>query len=326
MKAVQIEEYGGPEVLKVVDLPSRSPGANQVLVRIHTIGVGKPDVLLRTGVYKWKPPLPTVVGAEGAGVVEALGPDVEGLNVGDKVLVSYAPVGCYAEYAVAPVQNVLKLPADLDLELAIHVPNYVTAYALLHDGARGVEADRLYVNGAAGGLGIAIIQLAKDLGKEVIAGASSDEKCAFVREHGADHAINYSVQPVIPEVLRLTDGAGVPLILDHLVGPRFTDNLDMLAPLGTIVSFNALLGFPAEDLFVQMRARLTNSPAVRCFSAHVYDKNPGRLREIQAAVLALFRSGRLRPPVYDILPLAEARQAHELLDAGRVLGKLLLKP
>jgi NADPH2:quinone reductase len=326
MKAIQITQYGGPDVLRYIDLPVPQPGAGQVLVRIHSAGVGKPDVLLRTGVYKWKPPLPTVLGSEGTGSIVEVGTDVEGFAAGDKVLVSYASVGSYAEYVVAPAKNVLKLPAGLDLQQAVNIPNYVTAYALLHDAARGIEWDMLYVNGAAGGLGVAIIELANNLGKKVIAGASTEEKCAFLRKQGAAHTINYGAQAVVPEVLRLTDGCGVPLILDHLIGPRFTDSLDMLAPLGMIVSFNALLGFPAEDLFAQMRAHLANSPAVRCFSGHIYDKNPARLREIQTAVLKLFASGAMKPPIYEVIPLAQAQRAHELLDAGKVLGKLILKP
>lgn len=327
MKAVQINEYGGPEVLRLVDLPIPALKAGHVLIKLHSIGVGKPDVLLRTGVYKWKPPLPSIVGAEGAGHVEAVGEGVEGLKAGDTVLVLYAPLGCYAEYVLAPVSNVVLLPKDLDLDLAIHLPNYVTAYALLTDGARGIEASTLYLNGSAGGLGIAITQLATARGISVIAGASTEEKCVFVHRHGgAAHTINYREKDVVAEVLRLTQGRGADLIFDHLIGPNFTDTLDMLAPLGMIVSFNALLGFPEKDLFVEMRAHLTRSPAIRCFSGHVYDDNPARMREIQAEVIRMFQAGRFAPPVHATLPLAEARSAHEMLDAGQVLGKLVLKP
>lgn len=326
MKAIQITQYGGPEVLNYVDLPTPRPGAGQVLVRLEAIGVGKPDVLVRTGVYKWKPPLPTVLGGEGAGIIEAIGEGVEDLAPGDKVLLSYAVLGCYADYAVAPVAKVLKLPPDFDPHQAVNIPNYVTGYALMHDAARGVDPHTLYINGAAGGLGVAVIQLANLDNIKVIAGAGSEEKCAFLRRHGAAHTINYSNQNVIDEVLRITGGRGAPLILDHLIGPRFTDTLKMLAPLGMIVSFNALLGFPEEDLFAQMRANLTRSPAVRCFSGHVYDDNPARLKEIQNIVLDLFRKGAVNAPVHDVFPLARAREAHVLMDSGKVLGKLLLKP
>lgn len=326
MKAIQITEYGGPEVLNYVDLPVPTPGPGEVLVRIQAIGVGKPDVLLRTGVYKWKPPLPSVVGCEGAGVVEALGEGVGGLAIGDTVLVMYKPVGCYAEYAVAPVTNVFPLPAGFDPQLAIHVPNYITAYALLNDGAQSSNAKTLYINGSAGGLGVAMTHLAALRGISVIAGASSDEKCAFVRSHGAAHTINYGKVDVIPEVLRLTDGRGVDLIYDQMIGPAFTDTFEMLAPLGTIVSFNVLKGLPAQDLFAAMRANLTKSPAVRCFSGHVYDDRPHRLREIHAEVVRMLERGTVRPSVHAVLPLAQARQAHEMLDGREVMGKLALTP
>lgn len=326
MKAIQITETGDPSVLRYVDLPVPAVKAGCVLVRVHTVGVGKPDVLVRTGVYKWMPPLPATIGAEATGYIEAVGEGVEELRLGDPVLVSYAPLGCYAEFVLAPVANVLPLPKNLDLSLAIHVPNYVTAHALLTDAARGIEAQALYVNGSAGGLGIAITQLAARRGILVIAGASTNEKCAFVRQHGAHHSINYTDMAPAPEVLRITNNRGVDLVFDHLIGPTFNDSLDMLAPLGMVVSFNALKGLPSEDVFAAMRARLSKSPAIRCFSGHVYDGDPQRLRRIQSEVLSILQSGEIAPPVHAELPLADARDAHEALNAGRVLGKIVLKP
>lgn len=326
MKAIQITQYGGPEVLQYVDLPKSSPQPGHVLVRTHTIGVGKPDVLLRTGVYKWKPPLPTVVGAEASGVIESVGEGVDGFAIGDPVLLLYAALGCYAEYVVAPVRNVLPLPRGFDLDVAVHVPNYITAYALLTDAAAGVRASTLYVNGSTGGLGIALIQLATRRGIKVIAGASSDEKCAFALSQGAAYVINYSKANVVAEVLRITNGRGAELIFDQMIGPTFTDTLEMLAPLGMIVSFNMLLGLPEKNLFAEMRKHLAKSPAVRCFSGHIYDGNPTRLREIYAEVLREFAAGDLSPPVHATLPLRDAQHAHELLDARQVFGKLILKP
>jgi NADPH2:quinone reductase len=326
VKAIQITEYGGPDVLRLVELPTPTPLAGQVVVRTHTIGVGKPDVLLRTGVYKWKPPLPTIVGAEATGTVTAVGAGVSGIALGDSVLLLYAPVGCYAQYIVAPVKNVLPLPRDFDLEVAAHLPNYISAYALLNDAARGTNPATLYVNGSAGGLGIALIQLAVSRGITVIAGASSDEKCSFVKQHGAAHTINYSNTDAIQEVLRLTDGRGVDVIFDQMIGAKFADTLNILAPLGMIVSFNALRGLPEADVFAAMRMHLAKSPAIRCFSGHVYDSNPARLREIHTEVLHAFAKHRFTPPVYAALPLNEARRAHEMLDAREVLGKVLLKP
>ncbi len=326
MRAIRIAETGGPEVLKPVEIAMPEPGAGEVLVRAHAIGVGKPDVLFRTGVYRWMPPLPAIPGAEMTGRIEAVGAGAEGFAVGQKVLVYHLTGGCYAEYIAAPMDSVTPLPDDIDLDDAASIPNYQVAWALLYEAARGIDVRCVYINGAGGGIGSAVIQICRDAGIEVIAGASSEAKCAFARGQGAAHAVDYGQGPVIDRVLELTDGRGVDLVLDHIVGPRFTDNLRMLAPMGLIVSFNALGGFPEQDLFREMRAELPRAPAVRCFTMHAYDHDPEGRRRILTNTLRLFTSGAVRPPVFERLPLAEARRGHELLDARAVLGKLLLKP
>ncbi len=330
MQAIQIRTTGGPDVLELVDMPVPVPAEGQVLVRAHAIGVGKPDVLMRTGVYRWMPPLPAVPGAEMSGWIEALGPGVaaqsSGLRPGQAVLVYHLGGGAYAQYAAVPAASVTPLPATIDLDDAVSIPNYQVAWALLHEAARGIDARTVYVNGAAGGVGCAVIQLGRLAGLCVIAGVSSDEKCAFTLAQGANHAVNYSASNPVDRVLELTGGRGAELILDHLVGGNFTDNLRMLAPMGLIVSFNMLGGFPEKDLFREMRAHLPRSPAVRCFTMHSYDHNPEGRRRLVENVLEIFSAGRVRPPVHARLPLAEAARAHIMLDARQVLGKLVLKP
>lgn len=326
MKAIVIAVAGGPAVLDYVDVPTPSPGDGEVLVRAHAIGVGKPDVLFRTGAYRWRPPLPATPGAEMSGTIEALGRGVEGLRIGDKVLVYRFAGGCYAEQIAVPASEVTPLPDGIDLDDAVSIPNYQVAYALLNVAARGLDAKTVYVNGAAGGIGSAIIQLCKLNGIAVVAGASSDEKCAFARAQGASHTINYAQAGAAPLVLELTGGRGADLILDHIVGKDFTDNLDMLAPMGLIVSFNALGGLPEKDLFKEMRAHLPRSPAVRCFTMHSFDHDPAARARVAQATLALFDAGKVNPPVFARLKLSEARRAHEMLDARSVLGKLILKP
>jgi NADPH2:quinone reductase len=326
MRAIEIACVGGPDVLEPVERPMPAAGEGEVLVRAHAIGVGKPDMLFRTGVYRWMPPLPAVPGAEMSGVLTAVGPGVRGLAVGQRVLVYHFRGGCYAEYAAVPAESVTPLPDAIDLDDAVSMPNYQVAWALLHEAARGIEPRTVYVNGAAGGVGCAVIQLCRLAGIDVIAGASSPAKCAFAQAQGATHTIDYSRENVVNRVLALTGGEGADLVLDHIVGPNFTDNLKMLAPLGMIVSFNALGGFPEQDLFREMRAFLPRSPAVRCFTMHSYDHKPEAKRRMMAEIVRLFASGKVKPPVYRRLPLADARQAHALLDAREVLGKLLLKP
>jgi NADPH2:quinone reductase len=326
VKAAQIAAYGGPEVIEIVDLPTPSPGEGEVLVRAEAIGVGKPDFLLRSGIYKWKPPLPTILGNEMSGHIEALGPGVSGLREGQPVLVFGTGGGRYAEYNAVSTSLVTPLPDSVDLDAAVSIPNYIIAWALLFEAARGIEPKTAYVNGAAGGMGVAIIDLCKSQGIDIIGGVSTDDKCTFISGFGATHAINYSRDSVAEKALELTDGRGVDLAFDQLIGPRFTDSLDMLAPLGMVVSFNALAGLPEDELFAAMRARLGKSLAVRCFSWHAFDGDPEKGRQITAAVVEQFAAGTFNPPVHDRLPLADARRAHEMLDAREIMGKLVLKP
>jgi NADPH2:quinone reductase len=326
MKAIQIGRTGGPEVLTLVDLPDPAPGPGEVVVRAHAIGVGKPDVLFRTGVYRWMPQLPAIPGAEMTGHIAALGAGVTGLTVGDPVLVYHLGGGCYADYARVPASAVTPLPAGIDLDDAVSIPNYQVAWALLHEAARGIAPRSVYINGAAGGIGSAVIQLCRLEGLTVIAGASTEAKCAFARTQGATHTINYGSEPVAERLLALTDGDGVDLVLDHIVGKDFTENLKALATFGLVVSFNALGGLPEKDLFREMRAHLPKSPAVRCFTMHSFDHDPAARQRITAKTIELFASGRVRPPIDRQLPLAEARAAHKRLDARAVLGKLVLKP
>jgi len=326
MKAIQIAASGGPEVLDYVDVPTPVPGDGEVLVRAHAIGVGKPDVLFRTGAYRWRPPLPAIPGAEMSGTIEAVGRGVTDLQVGQPVLVYRFKGGCYAEKIAVPASDVTVLPASVDPDDAVSIPNFQVAFALLNEAARGLSPKSVYVNGAAGGIGCAVIQLCKLNGITIIAGASSDEKCAFARAQGASHTVNYGKAGAAAQVLDMTQGRGVDLILDHIVGKDFTDNLTMLAPMGLIVSFNALGGLPEKDLFKEMRAHLPKSPGVRCFTMHSFDHDPEARSRVARRTIELFAAGQVTPPVFARLKLSEAARANELLDARQVLGKLILKP
>jgi NADPH2:quinone reductase len=248
------------------------------------------------------------------------------LRLGAPVLVYHTKGGCYADANVFPATSVTPLPDGVDLDAAVSIPNYQVAWALLNEAARGVEPRTVYVNGAAGGVGSAIIELCRLNGLTVIAGASSTAKCAFATAQGATHTIDYSRENVADRLLGLTDGRGVDLMLDHLIGADFTDNLKALATFGLIVSFNALRGLPERDLFKEMRAHLPRSPGIRCFTMHSFDEDPAARARIAAATIALFAAGRVKPAVFARIPLGNARQAHELLDSRQVMGKLLLLP
>lgn len=326
MKAIQMTETGGPEVLKYVELPDPVPGDGEVLVRMEAVGIAKPDYLMRSGKYRWMPPLPTIPGNEMAGRIEALGPGVTGYAVGQPVLVWGYEQGCYTELGAYGLHRIVPLPDGISPEAAVSIPNFVVAWAMLHEVAGGPPPKRVYVNGAAGGVGTAVIQLAKAAGMMVIAGASTAEKCAFAIANGADHTIDYGREDVVARIAEITDGAGVSLFLDQIIGADFTRTLEALAPLGTIISFNALGGLPEQELFAAMRGHLGKSPGVRCFSLHCYDDTPEMLEPIMAAVLKLLAEGKVAAPVHASLPLAEASKAHEMLDARAIMGKLVLTP
>ena len=326
MQAIQLRRYGGPEVLELVELPTPTPAAGEVLVRVHTIGVGKPDVLVRTGVYPWSKTLPVVPGHEMAGNVVALGEGVQNVALGDPVLVIRATGGGYAEYAAVPAAALTRLPADMDVERAVGALNYLAAWTMLHEVARLQRGQTLYLNGASGGVGTAIIQLANLAGATVIAGASSEAKCAFARVRGAHHVIDYSREDAVQRVREITSGQGVNLMLDQFVGPHFDRNVEMLATFGQIMVYNQTGGVPEKNVMQAMFAHVAKCPSLRVFSLHCYDDQPAKRRELLTHVIELLASGKVESHVCQRMPLSEARAAHELLDSGAVFGKLLLKP
>jgi NADPH2:quinone reductase len=329
MKAVQLQSPGEPEVLALVDLPTPEPAAGQVRVRAQAIGVGKPDALIRRGSYKWMPPLPAIPGNEMAGVVDAVGMGADAAWLGRPVLVSSRELpqrgGCYAQAICVPADALYALPAGLSAADAVSAPNLQLAGALLY--ASGLQPPHsLVVHGAAGGVAQAVLQLAQADGLLAIGTASNAAKAAFAREAGALHVIDRSAQDVLQEVLALTQGRGVDLVLDHVAGPAFAEHLQLLAPLGTLLSYNALGGLPEANLLGEMRRLLGRSLGVRCYSIHTLDQTPATRRALMERALKLLAEGGVRPPPAQLLPLADAVQAHRLLEAGEVLGKLVLLP
>lgn len=330
MKAVQIATTGGPEVLRYVEVPTPQPGPNQVLVRAHSIGVGMPDVLVRTGRYPWMPPLPAIPGIEMSGHVVAVGPDVHSIRIGEPVFISARELavrgGCYAEYLCADEDAVYRLPEGVDLEAAACLSNYQVAWHLLHSATKGYEYDTLLVWAAAGGVGTAVIQLAKLQGKRVIGLAGSGQKCEFVLAQGADHCIDYRTDDVLAGVRDHTGGRGVDLVLDPVGGSEFHRNFDYLAPLGLVINFGLLEGPPDLSGAQKMVARLADSLGFRLFSMHVFDSEPERRRRAMQHLVPMLSQGRINPPIAKRLPLSQARRAHETLANSQVLGKLLLQP
>lgn len=330
MKAIQISRTGGTDVLEYVDRPTPKPGPGEVLVKATAIGVNYFDTMIRTGRYRWMPKLPFVPGNEMSGTVAELGTGVTTLKVGQPVFIAGYEIGnrggLYAEYAAVPEKSAWPLPENVSAEAATALTNYQLAWILLHHAARGVMPKTVVVYGAAGGVGTALIDVARLAGATVIGTAGSAEKCAFVTARGAAHAINYKTESVVERVLSLTDGHGADILFDHVAGKAFADGLKMIAPLGMIVSYAVLGGMPETDLFKEMRANIEKSPAVRCFTMHTYDHMEEPRREALARSVELLGSGKAKPAIAARFPLAEARLAHDLIEARTAAGKIVLIP
>ena len=327
MKAVRLHRTGGPEVLRLdtVADPVASPG--QVLVRAHSIGVGIADQLVRTGRYPWMPPLPTVPGIELSGTVAALGAGVAGLSVGDPVVVSAVDTrGCYAEFLAADAEWVFPVAAGIDLADAGCLMNYRVAWRILHAAARVRAGDTVAIVGAAGGIGSALVQLAKAAGLGVIALARGSARASFAAALGADHVIDTLHEDLAARIAALTGGRGVDLLVDPVAGPDFAGHLDLLAPVGMLVMYGLIEGWPPDAVFRAQRERMARSPAVRLFSMHAYDGLPDLAREDYARLMALLRDGTIRPAIGAAFPLGMAAAAHALLDSGAATGKILLQP
>lgn len=327
MRAVQITRTGGPEVLKTVERPIPKPGPGQVLIKAHAIGVSYFDTLIRSGRYPWMPQLPYVPGNEMSGhVVHTADTDFE---QGQPVYIAnwdnhYAG-GFYADYLVAAADAVRPLAPDADLNQAAALSNYVVAACILEYAAPLMKDRTMVVHGAAGGMGTALIELGRLAGANVIGVASSEIKCALVRSLGATAILRGEAQ-IDDAVMAATQGRGADLICNHMAGNSFASDLKILAPFGMIVSYGALGGMPERDLFRDMRVNVVRCPAVRCFTMHAFDDRPALRDRCTEKVLKLFVENKIVPVLGPILQLAEAAQAHHLLEQRAVIGKILLKP
>ena len=334
MKAVQVHTPGGPEALLLVDLPEPMAGPGQVRVKVHAIGVGRPDVLIRNGTYKWMPPLPAIPGAEAAGVVDAVGEGVTTLAVGARVLVSARDLpqrgGCYVESIAVPADAPYPLPDSVAFTDAVSLPNLQMAQALLSLGnLRGdvaAAARSVLITGAAGGVATMLAQLARYRGLQTIGTARSALKRDYALSNGFDAVEDADEGPLRDRVLALTGGRGVDLAFDPIGGTLLTECLHCLAPLGTAVSYNIVAGMPSEQVLKTLRDLLGKSLAVRVFSIHTFDQDRARRRALMESSIALMAAGHVRAPRPTLMPMSQVRQAHAVLDAGQTMGKIVLQP
>jgi NADPH:quinone reductase len=329
MRLIQFREPGPPSVMQCLDVPIPEPGAGEVLIRARAIGVGMPDCLIRAGTYGFMPPLPATPGTELAGIIEKVGPGVTTRRNGQRVYTTARERpqrgGHYAQYVATPAEATFLLPDNVDFEAAATLANYQVAYHIFNDGLRLGKGETVLIFAAAGGMGNALIDLAKAEALQVIGVVSSEEKARFVRDLGADHVINRKQVKVGERVKEMTGGRGVAAIIDPVAGATFAENIEMLAPCGTLLIYGALGGKAQLDLLPTPRLR-KNSPAVRQFTIHTWDHLIEQRRAGMRALIDMLAAGKLHPRIHARLPLGEATRAHEMLESGEVVGKLLLLP
>ena len=330
MKIVQFKTPGPASVLEYNEVPTPEPKQGEVLVRAHAIGVGMPDVMIRRGVYNWMPPLPAAPGTEMSGIVEKIGSGVTRFSPGQRVVVSARDRphrgGCYAEYNATPEDSVYALPDGADMDQAAALANYQVAYHLLYDCITLKPGQSVLVQGAAGGTGSALVDVALGAGLKIIGICSGAAKIEFVKSFGVEHVIDRRRQDIGEGVKAATQGRGVDFIMNFAGGPDFAKNFAMLAPYGVVVSYGQLAGKPPGDVYAALRAQSGRNLGLRAFSIHIYDHWREPMQAGMRWLIERLGRGEIRPRIYDRLPLAEARRAHELFESGQVMGKLLLRP
>ena len=315
MKAVFVEQPGGVENLKYADLPKPSPGPGQALVKIATSGVNYIDVYFRKGVYPAPPPI--VLGSEAAGTVEAVAPDVKNVVPGDRVAYAMAR-GSYAEYAVVPAWQLVKIPASVDFDTAAAAMlQGMTAHYLTHSTYPLKPGDSCLIHAAAGGTGRLIVQMAKMLGAHVVATVGDEEKAKQAKACGADEVIIYTQEDFVAKA------KGMHVVYDSVGQSTFMKSLDCLRPRGMMVSFGNASG-PVAD-FAPLILSQKGSLYLTRPSLAQYSATPEELDWRASDVLKWIGQGKLKLHIHKVYPLADAAQAHRDLEGRKTTGKLLLR-
>lgn len=322
MKAIVFDQVGGPEVLRLGEVPKPEPKAGWVLIKNHAIGINFADTLFRQGQYLVRPNLPDIPGLEAAGVIEAVGPGVTHLTPGMRV----AAIGTktYAEYCVVSASQVMPLPDSVSfVEGAAFPIQVLTAYHMLHTAHHTTPDQTVLVHSAAGGVGIVAVQIAKAAGARVIGTVSSDQKAELVKQYGADAVINYATHDFAEEANKLTDGKGVDVILDAVGRPTLEKGLRCLAPFGHLILYGRAGGIPEP---LNLMTLFQKSLKVSGFVLYTVSAMPQKHREGIENSFQLMREGKLKLLIGKTFPLAEAAEAHRYMESRQSTGKLVLIP
>jgi NADPH2:quinone reductase len=321
VKAIRVHEFGGPEVLKFEEVLDPQPGLGQVVVRIHAAGVNPVDAYIRTGTYALKPNLPYTPGTDAGGVVEAVGSGAKRFKVGDRVYTTGMSSGTYAEKALCNEAQLQPLPGNVSFEqgAAMGVA-YATAYRGLVDRAQAKPAETVLVHGASGGVGTAAVQLARAAGMVVIGTAGSEEGMKLVKQQGAHHVLNHSSEGYLDELMKLTEGRGVDVIVELLANKNLAKDLSVLAKKGRV----AVIG-NRGTIEINPRDAMSREADIR--GVTLMNASEQEYRAMHAALVAGLENNTLRPVIGQKIPLAEAARAHEeIMKHSGAHGKIVLLP
>jgi NADPH:quinone reductase len=318
VKAIRVHEFGGPEVLKLEEVPDPQPGPEQVLVRIKAVGINPVECYIRTGTYAIKPPLPYTPGMDAAGTVEAVGSGVSGFKAGERVYVAGTITGAYAQLALCEAWQVHPLPKPVTFAqgAAVNIP-YATAYRALFKRAHAQPGEVVLVHGASGGVGVGAVQLARAAGMTVIGTAGTEKGKKLVIEQGAHHVLDHNAPSHLDELQPLTKGRGVDVVLEMLANVNLGKDLTVLARNGRVV----VIGSRGS---VEINPRETMSRDASILGMILLNATREELAGIHAALGAGLENGTLRPVVGRELPLAEAPQAHRAVMEPGAYGKIVL--
>jgi len=324
MQAILARAFGGPEVLKLEDVPDPIAGRGQLRVRVHAVGVNPYDTYMRAGGYAIKPDLPYTPGADAAGVIDQVGDDVTGWKSSDRVYISGTSAGkahgAYAQFALCAPDQLHRLPDAISFTqgAGLFVP-YVTAWRALFGRANTRAGDRVLIHGASGGVGVAATQFAVAVGATVIGTAGSDDGLAVVRAQGAAHVIHHKQPGCLDEITKVTDGRGPDVILEMLANVNLDHDLTVVAASGRIV----VIGNRGR---VEIDARKIMSKDVSVFGLALWGVPPDEVRRAHEAIVAGLESGALNPVVGTEMPLRDAAIAHQRVMEPGARGKIVLIP
>jgi len=321
MKAILVRQFGGPEVLKLEEVPTPKPAAGQVLVKIHAAGVNPADTYARTGNYAVLPSLPYTPGTDGAGVVDSIGDGVKTVKPGDRVYVAKSLSGTYAEYAVALETQVRRLPDRISFAqgAGVFIP-YGTAYHAIYHQAKAHAAETVLVHGASGGVGIASVQIARALGLTVFGTAGSAKGLELAQREGAHQIFDHSKSGYQEEITKATGGRGVDIILEMLANVNLGADLKLLAQMGRVVVIGS-----RGDVTITPRDLMGRRASIRAFT--LWALTEAESMEVHAGIIAGLENGTLRPVVGSEIPLKDAAQAHiNVMKPSGAFGKIVLIP